>query len=75
VAGRRPDRTARPWIALGLGFCAWELLAFFQQTSREVTSYDHPTMSALTEAAQQTHIGRSSLLALWLLAGSYLARL
>ena len=85
VADRAPPRAAAPpeevapvgrriWAALWLALCGWEIIAFSYQPSREVGSYDHPTLSVLMDHTMSTHAGRSITLALWLMAGWALAR-
>jgi hypothetical protein len=76
----RPDPGPLPkpglalWGGVLLAGGLWELLALAQQTSLDVTSSAHPTLSALTDPVLASHSGRSLALAVWLLIGGYLVR-
>jgi hypothetical protein len=71
----RPGRS-RPgallWIAVLVAGGLWELSALLQQPSLDTTSYAHPTISALTDPVLGSHLGRSAVLAAWLLLGWWL---
>ncbi len=74
VPGRMPLAGVAAWGAvLGAGGL-WELWALLQQPSLTVTSYAHPTISALTDPVLATPPGRVIILAGWLLLGWYLIR-
>ena len=74
VAGRMPLAGVAAWGAvLGAGGL-WELWALLQQPSLTVTSYAHPTISALTDPVLATPPGRAIALIGWLLLGWYLIR-
>jgi hypothetical protein len=69
-----PATGVRAWAAVWLGLCAWEVIAFAHQPSRTEGSYDHPTLSVLSDSVLGTHLGRSIVLAAWVMAGWGLAR-
>lgn len=74
VPGRMPLAGVAAWGAvLGAGGL-WELWSLMQQPSLTVTSYDHPTISALTDPLLATAPGRAIALAGWLLLGWFLIR-
>jgi hypothetical protein len=72
--GPLPKRGLALWGAVLLAGGLWELLALAQQPSLDVTSWAHPTLSALTDPVLASHSGRSLALAVWLLIGGYLVR-
>jgi hypothetical protein len=70
VPAREVDpRGAVLWLALFLGFCAWELEAFVQQPSPTEGSWDHPTLSVLADPVLASHPARSLALLGWLAMG------
>jgi hypothetical protein len=77
---RRPDRGPLPragtalWGGVLLAGGLWELASLARQPSLDVTSWAHPTISALTDPVLAGHPGRSLLLGVWLLIGYYLVR-
>ena len=74
VPGRMPLAGVAAWGAvLGAGGL-WELWTLLQQPSLTVTSYAHPTISALTDPVLATPPGRAIALMGWLLLGWYLIR-
>lgn len=66
---RRPLAGAAGWLALLGALAGWQFLAYVQEPRSE-----HPTLSALTNAALDTHAGRALAFAVWLIAGCRLAR-
>jgi len=76
----RPDPGPLPrtgtalWGGVLLAGGLWELGALAQQPGLDVTSYAHPTISALTDPVLAGHAGRSLALGAWLLIGWYLVR-
>jgi hypothetical protein len=76
----RPDPGPLPgtgtalWGGVLLAGGLWELGALAQQPGLDVTSYAHPTISALTDPVLASHAGRSLALGAWLLIGWYLVR-
>ena len=71
--GRLPARGAALWGGLLVTAGIWELVAYFQQPTLTEISYQHPTISALTDPLLASHLGRSAALAAWLLIGWFLA--
>ena len=70
----RPGPGAALWGGVLLAGGLWELGSLAQQPGLDVTSYAHPTISALTDPVLASHPGRSLALAVWLLIGWYLVR-
>jgi len=76
----RPDPGPLPrtgtalWGGVLLAGGLWELGALAQQPGLDVTSYAHPTISALSDPVLAGHAGRSLALGAWLLIGWYLVR-
>jgi hypothetical protein len=73
---RRPQNESHPplagavrWVVVLVALSAWQLLAYVQQPRSE-----HPTLSSLTNAALESHIGRALAFTAWLTAGPGLAR-
>lgn len=58
------------FVALGL----WELLQLLQQPSFRTDSFDHPTISVLSDRYLASYLGRSIGLLLWLGIGWFLLR-
>lgn len=77
---RRPDPGGLPragtalWGGALLAGGLWELWSLARQPSLDVTSWAHPTISALTDPVLASHPGRSLALAAWLLTGWYVVR-
>jgi hypothetical protein len=68
-----PDpRGTLAWVAVFVGLSLWELATFLQQPSPTKSSFNHPTISALTDPILASHVRRSWFLGLWLVAGTYL---
>jgi len=74
VPGRLPLAGVAAWGALLFAGGLWELWQLLQQPSLTVTSYAHPTISALTDPVLSAQPGRALMLAGWLLIGWYLVR-
>ena len=74
VPGPLPRAGVVAWAAVLAAGGLWELWSLFQQASLTVTSYAHPTLSALTDPVLATAPGRALVLAGWLLLGGYLVR-
>lgn len=72
LSGRLTRSGAALWGALLVAGGLWELAALLQQPSLTVSSYAHPTISALTDPLLATHAGRSVALAIWLALGWFL---
>lgn len=66
---RRAIAGVRGWLVLLVALAGWQLLAYVQEPRSE-----HPTLSSLTNAALDTHTARAIAFAVWLIAGSWLAR-
>lgn len=60
---------AWPWAAVAAALGAWQLAAFVQ-SPRD----DHPTISALTNAALDGRVVRTSAFAAWILVAAWLGR-
>lgn len=72
--GPLPVRGTAAWGAVLVAGGAWELWSLFQQPALEITSYAHPTVSALTDPVLASQPGRALVLGAWLLLGWYLVR-
>jgi hypothetical protein len=72
--GRLPRAGTALWGGALLAGGLWELSSLARQPSLDVTSWAHPTISALTDPLLASHPGRSLALAVWLLLGWYLVR-
>jgi len=72
--GPLPKPGAALWGGVLLAGGLWELGSLAQQPGLDVTSFAHPTISALTDPVLASHPGRSVALAVWLLIGWYLVR-
>jgi hypothetical protein len=59
--------TLLTWVALGLLFCAWELVAYFSGNNPA-----HPTFSILADPLLDTYPGRVAGYLLWLATGAWL---
>jgi hypothetical protein len=70
--GPLPARGVALWNGLMVAAGVWELVAYFQQPSLTAISYEHPTISALTDPVLASHAGRSAVLAIWLALGWFL---
>jgi hypothetical protein len=71
--GKLPRRGVMLWAGLLVAIGLWELAALFLQPGLAVTSYAHPTISALTDPLLTSHAGRSVALAIWVAIGWFLA--
>ncbi len=71
--GKLPWRGVMLWAGLLVAIGLWELAALFLQPGLAVTSYAHPTISALTDPLLISHAGRSVALAIWVGIGWFLA--
>ena len=61
-----------PWMAVFVTVGLFELTNLLLQPGLTIDSYDHPTLSVLSDAVLNGHFGRSLGLFLWLLLGAYL---
>ncbi|MCB0920939.1 MAG: hypothetical protein H6513_15610 [Acidimicrobiaceae bacterium] len=68
------EGSGRPWAVVALVLCAWELIAFSYQPSKNVNAPDHPTLSVLVEEAQRHGLGRAAVVGAWLALGIWLVR-
>jgi hypothetical protein len=62
------------WVAVLIAAGLWELAALLGQPTLTTGSWDHPTISVLTDPALATYPGRAVILTLWLASGWYLCR-
>jgi hypothetical protein len=62
------------WVSVFVGASIWELITLLQQPSLSTPSYDHPTLSTLTDPILASHPGRTIGLILWLSFGWFLLR-
>ena len=74
---RDPGPTLRlhqvlPWMAVFVTIGLFELTNLLLQPGLTIDSYDHPTLSVLSDMVLNGHFGRSLGLFLWLLLGAYL---
>jgi hypothetical protein len=65
---------AGPWGLAFAAFGLWEFTNLILQPSWSIGSYDHPTLSLLSDPLLSVHSGRSTGLFLWLALGWYLAK-
>ncbi len=65
-AGRR---AAVLWIILGLVLCLWELSAYFLGRPSPAAEYNFPPLSDLVGPMLDTLVGRTLLVAAWILGG------
>lgn len=72
--GRLPVVGTALWAGVLVLGCLWELVSLLRQPSLTITSYAHPTVSALTDPVLANAGGRSAVLAGWLALGWYLVR-
>jgi hypothetical protein len=72
--GRLPRGGTALWGGVLVAGGLWELWSLARQPSLDVTSWAHPTISALTDPLLASHPGRSLALAVWLLLGWGLVR-
>jgi hypothetical protein len=63
-----------PWIVVFVALGLWELLQLLQQPSFRTDSYDHPTISVLSDRYLASYAGRSIGLLVWLCIGWFLLR-
>jgi hypothetical protein len=62
------------WVSVFVGAAIWELITLLQQPSLSTPSYDHPTLSTLTDPILASHPGRTIGLILWLSFGWFVLR-
>jgi hypothetical protein len=62
------QRGSLVWVALFVGFAAWELNALFS-SPRD----DHPTLSSIADWIMSVHAGRAAVFLCWLALGAALA--
>jgi hypothetical protein len=72
--GPLPRLGAALWGSVLVAGGLWELWSLSRQPSLDVTSWSHPTISALTDPLLASHPGRSLALGVWVLLGWYLVR-
>jgi len=65
-------RQVAPWMAVFVALGLFELVNLLLQPGLTIDSYDHPTLSVLSDAILDGHLGRSLGLFVWLLLGVYL---
>ena len=68
------SRVAATWGVVLCAFLLWEFQAWIQQPAPTVGSYDHPTLSTLSEPVIAQRPGRALGYVLWLTAGLSLLR-
>jgi len=72
-AGPRLEfRQVFPWMVVFVCLGLFELTNLLLQPGLTVDSYDHPTLSVLSDSLLQGHLGRTFALMAWLLFGAYL---
>jgi len=72
-AGPRLEfRQVFPWMVVFVCLGLFELTNLLLQPGLTVDSYDHPTLSVLSDSLLAGHLGRSLALMAWLLFGGYL---
>ncbi len=62
------------WLGVFLSLALWELTSLLLQPSLTTDSYQHPTLSVLSDPFLATHVGRTIGLFLWLALGWSLIR-
>ena len=72
ASGPLPIRGTVLWGVVFVAGCLWELSSLLQQPTLTTSSYDHPTISTLTDPALSTMTGRVVVLAAWLGLGWFL---
>ena len=72
--GRLPRPGVLAWVAVLVAGALWELQALLLQPSLTADSWQHPTISTLTDPVLSTHLGRTAIMFAWLLAGWFLLR-
>jgi hypothetical protein len=71
--GPRLDvRQVLPWMVVFVTLGLFELTNLLLQPGLTIDSYDHPTLSVLSDEVMTGHLGRSVGLFVWLLLGAYL---
>jgi hypothetical protein len=65
-------RQVLPWMVVFVALGLFELTNLLLQPGLTVDSYDHPTLSVLSDTLLSGHLGRSLGLMAWLLFGAYL---
>jgi len=77
---RRPSETPPPvgtvgtvaWLSVFIGLGLWEFTQLLLQPSLTTDSWQHPTISVLSDPILATHPGRTIGLIMWLLFGWFL---
>jgi len=69
---RLEPRLVLPWIVLFVTLGLFELTNLLLQPGLTIDSFDHPTLSVLSDSLLTGHVGRSAGLFVWLLMGAYL---
>lgn len=72
VPGKFTRKGVLIWSTLLVSCGLWELSALMMQPNFETSSYDHPTISTLTDPLLATPVGRSFALLCWLGLGLFL---
>ncbi len=67
AASASTGRWSLVWLGLAGSVVGWELFVYSQ-----VPRHLHPTLSALIDAVDDSHLGKTLLFGLWLLLGWYL---
>jgi hypothetical protein len=65
---------ALAWMAIGLAWCAWELVSFFHEINVRDVSLNHPTFSDIVEPALTHPVVRWITLTAWSGAGYAMVR-
>ncbi|MBB4683465.1 hypothetical protein [Amycolatopsis jiangsuensis] len=81
VEWREPSLPAAPrvprgwvWVALAVGWCVWELVAFIYEQAAGGLSLTHPTMSDLVDPMLGNRVVQALALAVWVAAGLAMLR-
>ncbi|MHB1596026.1 MAG: hypothetical protein ACYCU3_17820 [Streptosporangiaceae bacterium] len=72
VVGRLSRKAVLVWGSLLVAAGLWELAALLGQPNLETSSYDHPTISTLTDPLLSSSLGRSFALLAWIGLGAFL---
>jgi hypothetical protein len=72
--GRIDPAGALLWLGVFISLALWELTSLLLQPSLTTDSYQHPTLSVLSDPFLATHVGRTIGLFLWLALGWSLIR-